>query len=324
MAGKASDTIETFDSLTKKLQEADVELKTLETKLEELLKKKASEKANDENDLDKYMAQLRKGDSGANKEAMSKVKLRMKELSSERERLIKLINIAKPTHMPELKSGKEVSAAKPKQGIMIGKLGSRGMVGKIKSVSKNNFSKPIVVAAERTKVLEAFLQEDEEKSKRLKMSVEGDDDELKPIGYDVQKPTEPVKKQRIGDTSSNKTPAPMERKLGPSMPDHIKSAIDSSNPDDEADKTIEKENLPDDTPQPAVGDVVMDDLDNSDTVKRKRGDRGAKRKNNKPEEQEEVKEDYYKVGMDEKYDVWLPPQNQSGDGKTSLNEKLGY
>ena len=35
-------------------------------------------------------------------------------------------------------------------------------------------------------------------------------------------------------------------------------------------------------------------------------------------------DDYYKVGMDSKYDVWQPPTGQTGDGRTSLNEKLGY
>ena len=27
---------------------------------------------------------------------------------------------------------------------------------------------------------------------------------------------------------------------------------------------------------------------------------------------------------DEKYATWVPPSNQTGDGRTSLNEKLGY
>ena len=60
------------------------------------------------------------------------------------------------------------------------------------------------MASERTKVLEAFLQEDEEKSKRLKLSGENEEDEIQPIGYDVHKPTTPAKKERIGDTSANK------------------------------------------------------------------------------------------------------------------------
>lgn len=64
--------------------------------------------------------------------------------------------------------------------------------------------------------------------------------------------------------------------------------------------------------------------DDEVNVKKKRGDRGSKRKT-KTEEAFEIKEEqYYQVGMDSKYDVWVPPSNQSGDGKTSLNEKLGY
>ena len=59
-------------------------------------------------------------------------------------------------------------------------------------------------------------------------------------------------------------------------------------------------------------------------AKKKRGDRGSRRKT-KPEDPSETQQDqYYKLGMDSKYDVWVPPSDQSGDGKTSLNDKLGY
>ena len=74
-------------------------------------------------------------------------------------------------------------------------------------------------------------------------------------------------------------------------------------------------------------EMSVDDLPEAEdevNVKKKRGDRGSKRKNKPEETSEPQEEQYYKIGMDSKYDVWVPPSNQSGDGKTSLNEKLGY
>ena len=37
----------------------------------------------------------------------------------------------------------------------------------------------------------------------MKLAADSDDNELKPIGYEVNKPVERVKKDRIGDTSVN-------------------------------------------------------------------------------------------------------------------------
>ena len=38
----------------------------------------------------------------------------------------------------------------------------------------------------------------------------------------------------------------------------------------------------------------------------------------------EISKGYDNETYDEDYSMWLPPQNQSGDGKTNLNEKYGY
>ena len=54
------------------------------------------------------------------KETVTKLKVRIAELSKEKERLVKLINIARPANMPKLKSA-EAATVKPKAGIMIGR-----------------------------------------------------------------------------------------------------------------------------------------------------------------------------------------------------------
>ena len=109
--------------------------------------------------------------------------MRLQQLSTERARLVKLINIAKPTNMPALQSDKPPAT---KSSVMIGKMGSKGYIGKIKSVAKGSVAKPVVVPSERTRVLEAFLQEDEEKNKRMRLpDADGEDAELKPIGYEA-------------------------------------------------------------------------------------------------------------------------------------------
>ena len=119
-------------------------------------------------------------------------------------------------------------------------------------------------------------------------------------------------------SSEEKVP---ERKLGPTIPDHIKEAIEKT---ENSIEVMETSKTVSDSSVSAANDLIEESLeDDEPAAKKKRGDRGSKRKT-KIEEVKEVKEDYYQVGMDSKYDVWLPPDNQSGDGKTSLNEKLGY
>ena len=69
-----------------------------------------------------------------------------------------------------------------------------GMAAKVKSVSADSVSKPVVVKSEEKKVLEAFLEEEESKK------VAERERELQPIGYEVVKPRkhEPQKKERMG------------------------------------------------------------------------------------------------------------------------------
>lgn len=54
----------------------------------------------------------------------------------------------------------------------------------------------------------------------------------------------------------------------------------------------------------------------ADDKKRKKESRSEKLKN--------VKKQYDQDVHSEDYSTWIPPQNQSGDGRTNLNDKYGY
>ena len=309
MAGVGKDTIETYDTLMKKHEDTEKEIMTTEKELKNAIERRDKvQKMSTDNDLDSYMAQLNHG-AQVDKETVTKLKVKIQSLKAEQERLVKLINVAKPASLPELKSSLPV---KPKTSIMIGKRGSKGLLGRVKSVGKDVISKPVVVASEKTKVLEAFLEKDEEESKRMRLCDDGED--LKPIGYDLKK-SDPVPKERIGDTSVNK----VQNKIGPEIPDHLKAALSASegNKENNDHKVMGTLDILNSANLPENGNLE-NELD-TDEINRKRGDRGSKRKTKKSEPEE-----YYKMGMDDKYDVWVPPENQTGDGKTSLNEKLGY
>lgn len=79
------------------------------------------------------------------------------------------------------------------------------------------------------------------------------------------------------------------------------------------DESVEKEEL-------SIEDADMSETYDSNNIKKKRNrirNRGKARENVDINDTEEIKDSA-------KYSGWIPPENQSGDGMTSLNKKFGY
>lgn len=355
MAGKEQDVVETFESLSTKHAATVAELATCEQELGQAVARRERAAARSEtSDLDSYVAELRHG-AQVDKETVQKLKMKIIHLKQEKERLVKLINIARPASMPALKTADE-EKARPKAAasIMIGKRGGRGLLGRVKNMRPDSKAQ-VVVSGQDTRVLEAFLAAEEEsvaasRPKKCRLTgdkeddEEEDEDELQPIGYEAR--PEPAPKLRIGDTLAltpssaavDSRVAASGRVLGPTMPDNLKELTDRSGeavlvvPADQQQQPLSGQT------EAASGSVVSrtvpmqrvcaeeeEEAEAEATAEKKtRGDRGSRRRKKPEEEEEEEKEEFYKMGMDSKYDVWVPPAGQSGDGRTSLNEKLGY
>ncbi len=203
---------------------------------------------------------------------------------------MKLINIARPASMPALKSAEEPAARPKTAGIMIGKRGGRGLIGRVKKVSADNKA-PAVVSGQDTRVLEAFLAAESETVHPLKRcrttDAEDDEeeDELQPIGYEPR--PEPTPKQRIGDTSSLVRPvAPSSRVLGPAMPENLTQPP--------VDGTGQEERQPaagrlEETAASAREEEERGGELEAAAEKKPRGDRGSRRRKKAEEEEEEEK-----------------------------------
>ena len=284
---------ETFETLTEKHRNISNEINELQERIRKA--KKSMEylknQSHEDEDLDSYMAAI-ENSGDCSKVEMGKLTNQLFELKSTSKKLEKLIEIAKPAKLPGFLSNLKTETTKTSNGeivkkssnIMVGKMFSRG-IGKMKPINSNN-KKVVIPSINMPKGIDMLTQCDMPK-KCDSVNESKNEKDTEPNMFQGTK--EKISGHLIKNTE----------KLHSYDNEEIRVATDSK-----------KHTKPDKT---------------------KRLSETSKCKNNTNvyqslETTNQIKQNSYEEmsEQDERYTAWMPPKNQSGDGRTSLNDKYGY
>lgn len=305
-AGKIDEKPETFESLVAKLNDAEKELSEISERLK--ASSRALSESASQDSLDAFMSEIKSG-SALDGVSRKKLHLRTFELRKEQQRLKGLIKIVKPVEIPELKKtesqasdsgNKAKKLTLPLFGAMKG--GSKfklktGTVGKLPP-KRPELPPTLMRMKDEPEVEEEEDEEEEEEEEKEEheKKMEGGSSGLLPeteaaAGQEMSAPA--------GPTCSK------EAKGCENMPQL--SQVEQNKGDEETSETASSREKP---------SASKNEYENStDELKKKEVPGPGKFL---PILSSKYPED------DPDYCVWVPPEGQSGDGRTHLNDKYGY
>ncbi|XP_032701748.1 kanadaptin [Lontra canadensis] len=307
-AGKIDEKPETFESLVAKLNDAEKELSEISEKLK--ASSKALSESPSQDSLEAFMSEMKSG-SALDGVSRKKLHLRTFELRKEQQRLKGLIKIVKPAEIPELKKtesqatdveNKAKKLTLPLFGAMKG--GSKFKL-KTGTVGKLPPKRPELPPALLRMKDEPEVEEEEEEEEDEEGEKEGDERGKMEAGSSrLQRETEPedaVQEVRPPtDFACSK-----ETKAHENMSQL--SQVEQNNDYQEIRETAAS------CEEPSASKNEYQK--NRDELKKKKapgpGKLPATLSSKYPED-------------DPDYCVWVPPEGQSGDGRTHLNDKYGY
>ncbi|KJH46445.1 FHA domain protein [Dictyocaulus viviparus] len=307
MGNKRSEKAEkkaTYNSLCKELEETRSNIAELKKKLDELHVVKLPTNSGDS--VDDYCRQLNQNHVVAvdmnNKVEISLLRQKLVALTHDAQRLEKLVKIAKPTALPEIKIA-GVSSGGDKQAF----LRKMMMVGRKQpnDGTPNSMSgidvKAVDGASSTSESFQPEIEEDETTSEVVNMA--------KPT-YDV---TDSLSNNMLSAVVEGKIlTEPVHTKFPPA--EHfIQPGI--SRPEDSIHEGCNRSNRKLGNCESSF--VEKTETEDNDAPKKKR--RARVRTNRHLPSSSDV----YGTGIDdERYATWLPPDDQTGDGKTALNKKF--
>ncbi|XP_034370401.1 kanadaptin isoform X2 [Arvicanthis niloticus] len=306
-AGKIEEKPETFESLVAKLNDAEREL----TEISERLKasSKVLSAASSQDSLDAFMSEMK---SGSTLDGVSRKKLHLRtfELRKEQQRLKGLIKLVKPAEIPELKQtelqttnadNKTKKLALPLFGAMKG--GSKFKL-KTGTVGKLPPKRPELPPALMQMKDEPEVEEEEEEEEVEEKAKEEHEERVEDGG--VRLPQEP------------ELEAAVEHPRAPSEP--------SCSKETKSHESISQlSHVEQSKDYQELGKIMSSCEDPSAPENEYKKDKEElkKKKSPGPGKFPPILSSKYPED-DPDYCVWVPPEGQSGDGRTHLNDKYGY
>ncbi|XP_020648757.3 kanadaptin [Pogona vitticeps] len=303
-AGKLEEKPETYDSLVAKLNATEKELSQIAEKLKS--SKTAQSQSAAQDSLDEFMTEIKSG-YALDSVTRRKLHLRTFELKKEQQRLKGLIKIVTPASMPELKS--QLGSQDPEAQNKPKKL-TLPMFGAMKGGSKFKLKTGTVgklpvkhpdIPVNLLKMKDEGPEEEEEEEE------EDEDQEAKTT--DIY--------QRMENSKANTV---AQEKV---EQDHLPASSSShSSQDVDVDSVNDRTRL---QSEPFSGGAAtpVNMLQKKPQALQKPGEKPKSMKANSASRVQHTMPSKYPED-DPDYCVWMPPEGQSGDGRTHLNEKYGY
>lgn len=318
-AGKVDDETETYESLSEKHAVVVAEIQEIEEKLEKAKTDAAAMESSEDMDaLDAYMQSIKSGVMDA--KTRMKLKRRLLEIRPQEQRLRKLVNLTRPVSLPELKpfiyqpkADTSTVAALPKGLPCFGKMKSKNVP---KTPKVFTVAMPTMLEGNDEPEMEEEESSDEEMETSQAKRTPMETDQKDPGHHRLEKTTKdsqrsPPTHLQKGERSKVMAAAEYQKsKSSEQLPHHDKISMNVA--------SLKKSTV-------ASSPEFSSSTKNTKNPSKFPGSLAFSRemllkeqkKSNKGKNEANFDEDAEKV-------VWLPPSNQTGDGRTSLNDKYGY
>ena len=245
-------------------------------------------------------------------------------------KLDKLINIARPTELPKLSNQKSTSLLKG--NVMIGKRWGLGGAKNLRTISTKPKEPSLEIAKPKGPSLENRLNESTKikDSDTLSAKITSKNEIAKKIGSDdISKHMSESKSESKSDSKidSNKDHSKIEN----SCEDKTNKESSGISYDGKTNKESNEVSCDYKTMDEHIRNVEEDFSEEIIKPKKRRPKKCTRNETGQDHEHKDTMEDNSDVKVPGDYDIsddrvatWLPPKNQTGDGRTSLNDKYGY